>query len=443
MGRRTGLEGSVREHPAGSGRWRARLPSRLDRHRRYIDGVYPSERECRRALNQAIVDLDAGRSVAPHAAPSPGAPTRRLRVVVEEYIEARREDPFDPIAVNTVRDYTEVLRNVICLPYADLGGTPVRQLDAQSIDQWFNQLRHEGTSHRRAAKGLAVVRASLAWEVRSGRLNVNPAREIRRTTTKKGRSSRMTADPVLLPSWRELAVLSMHPDRLDDRLLILLIAWAGLRWSEAVGLSVSDVWTDRPRLSVRRIFAWDIAQGAWEMEQVKAGIADVVPLPRPLWEALRRLAATREITEEFGGDLLFRPTRLGHGKRPTLVIDSSNWRKSVWYPAREAADLNGDPTLSQLDPRRRGLKIKDLRAYAASVIVDAGGTQYDAAALLRHSTVHTTNHYYARAQDERSQDPSRAALRLDLSMTLPERIDALWSQWVNTFADVTKRISAS
>ena len=33
-----------------------------------------------------------------------------------------------------------------------------------------------------------------------------------------------TADPVLLPSWQELARLASHPPRHEDRLLILLIA---------------------------------------------------------------------------------------------------------------------------------------------------------------------------------------------------------------------------
>lgn len=120
-----------------------------------------------------------------------------------------------------------------------------------------------------------------------------------------------------------------------------------------------------------------------------------------------------------------------------VTIDSTNWRKRVWNPAREAAGLNGDPALSALDPRRRSLRVKDLRAYAASVVVDSGGTQYEAAALLRHSTVQTTNRFYARAQDERSQDPARAKLRLDLSMTLPERIDALWVAWVTAYPDQT------
>ena len=246
-----------------------------------------------------------------------------------------------------------------------------------------------------------------------------------------------TADPVLLPSYQELARLASHPPRREDRLLILLIAWAGLRWSEAVGLSVSDVWPERPKLSVRRIFVWDDEVGGWQVEQVKGGNAATVPLPTPLRTALLELAETRAIEDRPGGDLLFRPTRYGRGMKPTMTIDHTDWSKRVWYPARKAAGLTGDLTLPELDPRRRALHIKDLRAYAASVVVDSGGTQYEAAALLRHSDVMTTNRYYARAQNEKSHDHERARLRVDMDLTLPQRIDALWAAWCTAHPEHT------
>lgn len=91
-----------------------------------------------------------------------------------------------------------------------------------------------------------------------------------------------------------------------------------------------------------------------------------------------------------------------------------------------------------LDPRRCPLQVKDPRADAASVIVDSGGTQYEAATLLRHFDVHTTNKYYARAMDERSRDPTRAKLRLDFSLTLDERIDALWTAWNQAYPEQTR-----
>jgi hypothetical protein len=59
---------------------------------------------------------------------------------------------------------------------------------------------------------------------------------------------------------------------------------------------------------------------------------------------------------------------------------------------------------------------------------------------LRHATVATTNTYYARAQDERSQDPARAKLRVDLNLSLAERIDLLWTAWTEAYPDETAHI---
>lgn len=435
-----GHEGTVRENPPGSGRWQGRLPVRLDSRRRPIDGIFATRAEARRALNTAIVEIDRGLRAKPVRKPS--GPVRRLSVLIEEYIEDRRNDALDPIAVKTVRDYREVLKNVICHPSANLGQVKVTQIDSPALDQWLRDLAEAGLAHRRISKAYAVVRASLAWEVKKGRLGVNPAREVRRTSTKKGRAARATADPVLLASWEEVARLASYPELLQDRLLILLIAWAGLRWTESISLSVKDIWLDRPRLSIARVYVWDSDTKTWEIEDVKAGLTATVPVPRPLWEALKTHAATLPLEDRLGGELLFRPLRTRFAGRPPVIIDQSDWGKRVWIPARSAAGLVGDTSLPPLDPRRRAIHVKDLRAYAASVIVDSGGTVYDAAQLLRHSDIMTTNKYYARAQDERSQDPARARLRLDPGLPLDLRIDALWDAWISSYPLLTKDLFA-
>ena len=139
----------------------------------------------------------------------------------------------------------------------------------------------------------------------------------------------------------------------EVRLLILLIACAGFRWTEAVSLSVTDVGRDRARLSVQRVLAWSPDDQTWDLEDVKGCIAATVPLPEPLWRALMALAASRPVEDRLGGDLLFRPLKVRRLGVPTMIIDHTDWIKRVWHPARAAAGLIGDPTLPTLDPRRR------------------------------------------------------------------------------------------
>ena len=109
-------------------------------------------------------------------------------------------------------------------------------------------------------------------------------------------------------------------------------------------------------------------------------------------------------------------------------------------PRGRRPDLTAIRTPRHSTPVDEPIKIKDLRAYAASVVVDSGGTPYEAAALLRHADVQTTNRYYARAQTEKSQDPARAALRVNHDLTLAERIDALWSAWSLAYPDETRHL---
>lgn len=67
--------------------------------------------------------------------------------------------------------------------------------------------------------------------------------------------------------------------------------------------------------------------------------------------------------------------------------------------------------------------------------MDSGGTPYEAAPLLRHADVQTTNHYYARAQSEKSQDPARAALRVNHDIARADRMDAPWTAWSHAYPD--------
>jgi hypothetical protein len=63
------------------------------------------------------------------------------------------------------------------------------------------------------------------------------------------------------------------------------------------------------------------------------------------------------------------------------------------------------PPANQLDPRRNPILIKDLRAFTASILHDAGATDLEASAMLRHRDTRTTEKYNARAMSEKAHDP--------------------------------------
>lgn len=82
-----------------------------------------------------------------------------------------------------------------------------------------------------------------------------------------------------------------------------------------------------------------------------------------------------------------------------------------------------------MDPRRNPILIKDLRAFTASILHDAGATDLEASAMLRHRDTRTTEKYYARAMSEKAYDPDRAKLRLKPELSLSVRVEDLWRIW--------------
>lgn len=457
MSRRKGIEGSVRLTPGGSGLWQARLPYRLDPHRRPLPETFPSESVAWSALRAAIVDMDRNAGLRPTGRPN--GTVRRVRDVLSDYIAARESSALAPIAIRTVRDYRSVLVNHVNRRRADIGRVPVHKLTGRDIRRWMDDLAADGVGAGTIANARRVVGAALAWEVREGRLGVNPAAHVRIESSKARRAAMQTVDPVLLPSWSEFATLVETPEDEHDRLLIALLGWCGLRWSEGVSLHEQAVWRDRPQITIDRVLVrrtqlevdadtglalYLLENNYWRQEPPKAGVTATVPLPRPLWRRLLILANQRLREEPLpmpAGRLLFRKPTISPGNTHSIgVLDNTNFRRDVWVPARAAAGLVGDESLPTLDPRRYPMKVKDLRAFAASVLLDSGSSLTEAALLLRHADKKTTERHYARAMQERSHDRARRAAQIDQGASLPERLDALWEAWVVAFPNVVSRL---
>lgn len=456
MGRRKGVEGSVREIPIGSGSWQARLPSRLDPYRRPLKETFDSEKDAWAALRAEIVDMDRNASLRPTGRSS--TKVRRVKEVLEDYIEARENSALAPIAIRTVRDYQGVLDNHVCRTRADIGRVPVHKLTGRDIRKWMDDLAADGVKLGTIANARRVLGAAPAWEVREGRLGVNPATHVRVETSKARRAAMQSVDPVLLPSWAEFATIVESPEGEHDRLLLALLGWCGLRWSEAVSLHEQAIWRDRPQITIDRVLVrrtkkevdadssalYLLENNYWQQEPPKAGVTATVPIPRQLWRRLVTLADERLVDQPMpmpAGRLLFRRSIFTPGNTRSIgVLDNTNFRRDVWVPAREAAGLVGDESLPVLDPRRYPTKVKDLRAFAASVLLDSGSSLTEAALLLRHSDKRTTERHYARAMQERAHDRYRRAVSLDRSANLFERLDALWEAWSESFPSINRAL---
>ena len=177
---------------------------------------------------------------------------------------------------------------------------------------------------------------------------------------------------------------------------------------------------------------------------MKGGHRATVPVPTPLWKALCALADQRAgepTCPEPAGNLLFRAEKWTPASGGWGVLDNSNFKRDTFYPAREACGLVGDKSRPELDPRRNPLLIKDLRAFAASVLMDAGATVLEASKLLRHADSRTTLAHYARAQEEENFDKDRVSVRDKSDLNLSQRMETLYKSWARKFPQAAKKVA--
>lgn len=448
--RSTANVGTVLERPRkGSGTWHAYLPASMgDGKRVRVPGIFRSEAEARVALNDFIADLRSERREVPSA----GTPTN-LAQAVERYIEYRSTAARGRWAAATEQGYRAVLDACVRHPRANIGALTLNRVTAPVINKWYEDLAGAGVAASRIRYGRWLLSGTFKWLITRGEFTgANPVGQVASFWSKTDADEDSRSRLVLLPTWAELSTLIATPKFEQDQVLIALLAWSGLRWTEATSLRCTDVWPDRPMLTVARVLVWKQGhkaaltradrsgspafdgrlKGAWLEEPVKGGQRATIPLPTPLWQALLRLAHLRISQPECpspAGDLLFRGHRWQQSPERIGIINNRNWTRDAWVPARTAAGLVGDDSRPELDPRRNPILIKDLRAFTASILHDAGATDLEASAMLRHRDTRTTEKYYARAMSEKAHDPDRAKLRLKPELSLPARVEELWRLW--------------
>ena len=116
------------------------------------------------------------------------------------------------------------------------------------------------------------------------------------------------------------------PSWLARPLLVLVLAYTGLRWGEATALRVCDIDLDRRRIDVHRAFS-DVG-GQLVLGTPKSHQSRSVPVPPFIAAAIAEAVAGKR-----ADDLVFT-------KRGGSVLRLSNWRRAVFLPARARAEIS-------------------------------------------------------------------------------------------------------
>lgn len=306
---------------------------------------------------------------------------------------ARKESDQKPSTFRT----TEVAWNKHVKP--KWGKTRVVDIDLDAVERWIADMGRtiidaDGKVSKKGSGATVVIRAYgilaaiLDSAVKARRLPRNPARGVENLPRKRPKPrTYLTHDQVAL----------LADEAKDHRVLVLLLAYCGLRWGEAIALRVKDLDLLRRRLTV--------VQNAVQIDQKinvgtpKSSESRVVPVPEFL---------TFELAGQCEGkaldDLVFPGRDGGYQRRPV------SW--SGWFEG--AVTRAGVPRVT----------LHDLRHTAASLAVSANVNVLALQRMLGHASAAMTLDTYADLFDD-DLDAVGIALHQAASVT---GVGRLWAE---------------
>ncbi len=268
---------------------------------------------------------------------------------------------------------------------------PLAKITFEGLSQWVARLTAAGLGPSSLRQAVFVTSAALDHAVRSRRIRTNPAHGLKLPRPPRRDHVFLTHDEVY-----DLAATSG-----SSRVLVLLLAYTGLRWGEATALRACDIDLVRHRIDVRRAHAdvgGHIVLGAPKSHQNRT-----VPIPRFLANELA------DLTTDKTADQLVFTTQGGH------LLRLPNWRREVFLPARIRAGIS------------TRFRVHDLRHTAASLMIQAGYPPKMLQEIMGHASITTTldlyGHLYPGDMDRYADRLDSAAAQAGKTKIRPDGLD--------------------
>ena len=256
-------------------------------------------------------------------------------------------------------------------------GVAVNRVDSLDVKAWAASITRNGSSATVVNRAVGILAGILDDAVEHRALAFNPARRF-----KRGEKPKKSPKRHIYLTEEDVCRLAEESGRHAD--LVLTLAFTGLRWGEAIALTVADIEFLKRRISVHRNAV--LVGQDFEVGQTKGKENRTVPAAASV---LSRLAARCD--GRSASDLLF-PARGGaYLKRPSY--DSTGW----FNRAVERAQVQ------TITPH-------DLRHTCASLAVSAGANVLAVSRMLGHKDPSVTLRIYADLFDS---DLDAVAVNLD------------------------------
>jgi len=228
------------------------------------------------------------------------------------------------------------------------GRVKLGAITAWDVEGWLADMQRAKVGATTQYQSFQLLRTMLADATRHKRIASDP------TGTVKVKTPPKHVDRFLTREEYERLIVEFEG---RDKVMVALMAMAGLRWSEAAGLHAHRIDLGRAELTVVEVLQRD---GTYKRPKTKAG-QRVVPLVPDL---LAMLA-------EFIGDGPLFPG-----------VDYTNWRRRVFVPAVLRVGLD--------DPQPTA---HDCRHSFGSWLAEAGVSATDIGKLMGHGSLRATERY--------------------------------------------------
>jgi integrase len=327
------------------------------------------------------VDIAQGRYLDPSLA----------RVTVADWLQTSLAARGDLRA--TTRSRVESIIDKHIAP--ELGIIPIGNLTRLRVQEWASALPGAPATVRKIVN---VLSGALRFAVEDGRLPSNPAQRLKLPKPTKTRKRYLSHDQV--------AALAQAIDRQEDGreygygLIVLVLAYCGLRWGELSGLRIGDLDLDakNPRLAIEQTVVAD--KGYQRIEPPKDYEHRSIPVPAFLVGLLRAQIAGRPADAP-----------VFYGIRTGTWLRNHVYRVGWFDDAAAAVGL-------------KGLTPHELRHTAASLAVSAGANVKAVQRMLGHASAAVTLDVYADLFDDDLDSVAtalnQAAMQSDVANLLPK-----------------------
>lgn len=369
--------GSVEPYETESGR-RYRVIYRRPDHRQTSKRGFRTKKDAELFLASTEVAMVQGRYIDPD----------KVRITLSEWLDTWLATRLDMRASSRNRVVGIVEKYI----RPQLGPTPLGRISRLQAQQWASSLPGSPQSVRKAVN---VLSGALQLAVDDGRLPANPAHRLKLPRPIKTSKRYLTHD--------EVAALALAVGErslgheLGYDLVVLVLAYCGLRWGELAGLRVSDIDPARRRITVRQTMVMN--EGRPHVEAPKDYEHRSIAIPPFLATLLLPRIAGRNPT-----DLVF------HGARTASYLRNAVFRHGWFDPAAEAIGL-------------AGLTPHELRHTAASLAVGSGANVKAVQRMLGHASAAMTLDTYTDLFDDDLEAVATAldhrAMRTSVAKLLP------------------------